>query len=332
MVRGTGVKVKKIKLGDSEDTQSLNEMFEQMMGISNADVEILGPKLVQIIDLLKKYKTICGLLSTTKSLCDEEEMKRLEIFVNGLETLISINVTSLDEAKMNEVYNVFKDHEVVKQIIVSCSNLMDFKSCITNKAALSDSFIKKEPGHELAPFVFCRINFKYVWNMEVTESCKKLILTTCHYAYTIGIKLHEILTSPNIDIRRFSSVLISNIGNLRKEIPRCDQAFDLIESSVKLLEDNFQTYYRDSIDAANPSIIVERFVSDISSKQKYTPVVTSQFRRIVARLKQKGGNMQDPKLKKIFGMLNSQYSALDTEVRKRVDAVDIDDDDEEEKK
>ena len=37
--------------------------------------------------------------------------------------------------------------------------------------------------------------------------------------------------------------ILDNLDNFRKEIPRCDRAFDKIEEALRTLENNFNNYY-----------------------------------------------------------------------------------------
>ena len=62
------VKVKKIMpKGSEEDTNVLNDMFEQMTGSQGADLEIIIPKLTRIHNLLTKFIKIYNLLLTFQS-------------------------------------------------------------------------------------------------------------------------------------------------------------------------------------------------------------------------------------------------------------------------
>ena len=52
-----------------------------------------------------------------------------------------------------------------------------------------------------------------------------------------------------------------------------------------MLEDNFDGYYRESVEAANPSIIIENFIVDVSVNQQPSASLTGEFRRIIMFIK-----------------------------------------------
>jgi hypothetical protein len=139
---------------------------------------------------------------------------------------------------------------------------------------------------------------------------KKYILNILSHTYLIGHEVYEIITAPNIDIKKFSRVLLANIDKMKKTIPRCDKAFDIIKNSVEMLENNFKGYYKNSVESANPSVIIESFIVDVSMSQKSNAVITGQFRRIIMHMKKQAANNTDPRVKKLFKILNSQFDLM----------------------
>jgi hypothetical protein len=123
-----------------------------------------------------------------------------------------------------------------------------------------------------------------------------------------------VIYSPDVDIVQFSELLISTISKLRKQIPRCDRAFDVIENSVNMLRTNFKDYFRMSVESENPATILESFIIDVASSQKANPSVVMQFRKITAFMKKNAGNNKDPRVQKLFKMLNMQFNKLDKEM------------------
>ena len=99
---------------------------------------------------------------------------------------------------------------------------------------------------------------------------------------------------------------------MKKQIPRCNKAFNIIANSVNLLENNFDTYYKHSIEAENPSIIIENFITDVSISQKSSPAVTNQFKKIIMFMKRKTAGNKDPRVSQLFKVLNSQFDMMDT--------------------
>jgi hypothetical protein len=127
----------------------------------------------------------------------------------------------------------------------------------------------------------------------------------------ISKTVYKTLTSPDVDVKEFSKAIISSISQVKKQIPRCEKAFARIEQSVSLLEGNFDGYYKDFIQSQNPSTIIESFVIDVSQSSGGDAQTTRQFRKIISYYqKATQGKIKDPKIKKVFDMLNANFSAM----------------------
>ena len=60
--------------------------------------------------------------------------------------------------------------------------------------------------------------------------------------------------------------------------------------------------------------MIENFVVDVSKSQSADMELTRQFRKIISFYsKASGGEIKDPKIKKLLDMLQENYSALETE-------------------
>ena len=320
------VKVKKsIPKGSSEDADLLNDMFSQMTGSENSDPDIIIPKLCELRTMLSKYVKIYHMLLNFKEFIDnfpEYSAEFLEIheFIKTIEPLIDdkeINEASLKNhtiQQVNMLYKKLKNTKEVQTIIIVSSNLGKYKKYISDKNNLGDEFIKREPGLSLKPLSFTNLDLKVLWASDKLNSiAKKYILNIISHTYIIGHRIYQIITSPDIDIKKFSSVLIANIEKMKKQIPRCDKAFDIIANSVNMLESNFDGYYKTSVEAENPSIIIESFIIDVSMSQKASASTTSQFRKIIMFMKRQTSNNKDPRVSKLFKLLNSQFDLMQKE-------------------
>ena len=321
------VKTKKaMPKGSAEDVQMLNSMFDQMTGTANADPEILCPKLLQLREALMKFHKVFTLFLNLNNFAEgfpecKESCDEIKLFLSKIEAIgieepnaDRAKISALDPQTLNDAFAALKNSHEVQQIIITSSTLGKHKKHLEDKDNLSDEFIKREPGLSMTPLAFSSLDLKKVW---VSDNCKemtrKFILNILSHAYTIGYGIYDLVTSPNIDIKKFSHVLINNIGSLKKQIPRCDKAFDIISDSVMMLEGNFKDYYKTSVEAENPSIIIESFIVDVSLKQKSNANVTRQFRKIIMFMKKKSANNEDPRVKKLFAILNNQFSMMEKE-------------------
>jgi hypothetical protein len=332
------VKVKKVSpKGMSSDQETLTELFEQMTGVKDADPDIILPKYVGVMSMLKKFYRLYKLLTEldvfVQTFSEYVWVEEIKLFLEdmigqcGLEPnkeysaetfhadLKENGFNTPDQMKeqLNAKYRKVKNSQVIKRIMITSANLAPFKSHLSMDAP-SDTFIKREPGNHFRPLVFTSLDLKLIWNYEVEPKCLKFILSILQHTYRLSYDIYDIIYSPDVDIAEFSELLISTITKLRKQIPRCDKAFDVIESSVALLRSNFKDYFRMSVESENPSTILESFIVDVASTQKANPSVIMQFRKITAFMKKNAGNNKDPRVQKLFKMLNLQFSKIDKEL------------------
>ena len=329
MPRGKGVRIKKTlpKGTTQEDVDNLNGMFDQLTGVKDADPEIIIPKFVELKNMIRRlYKVYCVLMEFKEfqKIFPEyqPQLKQTsEFFIKLMDTYNIYEKTVETEDKfedmsgeeVNKMYVALKDSEEVKSLIVASANLNHFKKDLYDEKDLKDTFIKKEPGVSFTPIPFCKLDLKRIWASDSGSAfVKKFLLTILHKTYTIGFSIYDNITSPNIDIKKFSNVLVESIKTIRKQVPRCDKAFDMIAESVSMLENNFKGYYKTSVEASNPSLIIESFIVDVSMKQKTNATITTQFRRIVMFMKKKSQGNNDPRVKKLFGILNSQFKTMES--------------------
>jgi hypothetical protein len=332
MPRNGRVKMKKInpKGGDADDAADLNNLFEQMTGSQNADANIIIPKYLSIQELLKKFIKIYNLLLNFSEFIDNfseynMEFREIKEFIDNLEKITKNNLserklTDMELEPLNVLYKEIKNKNEIQNIIVTGGNLKKYKRYLDDKNNLKDEFIKREPGFSLKPLAFTQLDIKMLWASDkLNNMAKKYILNILNHTYHISHELYEIITSPDIDIKKFSRVLIDNIEKLKKQIPRCEKAFDIIKNSVEMLEDNFKGYYKNSVESENPSIIIESFIIDVSMKQKTNANITNQFRKIIMHMKKVSSNNSDPRIKKLFNILNSQFNMMDKKSNKKAD-------------
>ena len=327
MPRRGGVKVKKIMpKGSPDDANVLNDMFSQMTGAENADPEIIIPKLCKLHTLLNKYSKIYQMLLKFNEFIDkfpEHENDFLDIrkFIENIAKISdsgnSITEESLKNStsdNVNTMYKKLKDTAEVQSIIVISGELDKYKKYLSDKNNLGDEFIKREPGLSLKPLTFTNLDLKILWaSNKLSIMAKKYILNILSHTYLIGHEMYQTITSPDVDIKKFSRVLINNIDKMKKQIPRCNKAFDIIANSVNMLENKFDGYYKTSVEAENPSIIIESFIIDVSMSQKANASITSQFRKIIMYMKKQTAQSKDPRVSKLFKILNSQFNLMKKE-------------------
>jgi hypothetical protein len=217
-------------------------------------------------------------------------------------------------AQFGEVFAAVKKCNIVNTVIVACKNLVAHKKSLGDQAALKDRFLTKGAGMTFAPLPdLPQVNFKQIYiDDRLTPSDKEFVLVVLHKMYTIGHDVYEAVSSPDVDVSEFVEVIMSSIGEVKKHIPRCDQAFQKIIESVDLLKGNFDGYYKDYTASGNPTIIMENFVLDVSKNTKTSPAVTAQFRRIIAHYRKLASQQgSHPKLQSLFAQVDANFQELE---------------------
>lgn len=231
-------------------------------------------------------------------------------------------------SNLGEAYKKLKGSELVKEMVMTLRNLNNSLMLekdrvkapmhgLEDKDKLSPDFIINCDGDFLELFSFSTLDFKQIYlNEQMNPEFSKYLLFLLHLLHKKVGAIVKDVTTPDIDVDKFAEVLIRNIAEVRKHIPRCDKAFDKIANSVDMLKQNFGEYYKDFISSQNPGIIIENFVSDVAQTSKADIATTNQFRRIIQFYrKSMSGKVKNPKIKKLFEIVSSQLTALETDIK-----------------
>lgn len=335
----------------------LIEMFNQMMGASEPDPQIVTPKYESLLAASKDFVNL--LIRFVKSPVNQipenaEALGEVVTFIKkAQESIASLTLAEkpnkimmqhgldninknpelmekylqnvadrYDIVELGKYYMNLKDSIVVKEMLMTAKNIRVLlrnekerthsKTDDLESAVPSEKFILRAEGVSVEIFNFTRMNFKSLLG-SVDEKMRNYILIFLQMVYKKCTEGYKISTSPDIDVSKFSEVLVRSINDIRKHIPRCDKAFDKIEESVKLLQTNFDGYYKDFIQSQNPGIIIENFVLDVAQDSNADPQTTLQFRKIINFYKDhmKKQNIKDPKIQKLFDMLGQNLDVLE---------------------
>lgn len=273
-----------------------------------------GEKQLQELTLAKNDGILSG-----------DSVKDINKNPNSLQAKLAGLDHGYDLKKLGEAYKALKESAIIDKIIVA---VRDLRKCveesrvrnkrqihdIEDKEKLRDEFIAKCDGDflQIMPTMFA-LDFKQLWlHPSCVYDLKKRVVHSLHLILKRGNNIVHNIMSPDIDVERFSEILISNIDKVRKHIPRCDKAFNKIKQSVQLLKNNFNGYYKDFVVSKNPGIIIENFVMDVADGSKADTETTYQFRKIINFYKEKmRGRVNDPKIQKIFDLVGQNLDVLE---------------------
>lgn len=224
--------------------------------------------------------------------------------------------------EFNTAFTTAKEGTLVVTIIHTCKNLIAHKKALSNPAELRDKFLLQPPMtfsplHELPS-----LNFKLFY-VKLGVADRKFIMMVLHKLLSISHDVYDAISAPDMDVNEVVEIVMNSIGDVKKHIPRCDEAFDKIADSVSTLKGNFDGYYKDFVASGNPTIIMENFVVDVSKdpKTKASPKITRQFRQIIMHYRKLASqSSNDPKLQTLFNHVGKNFDELD-----KTDDVDSDD-------
>lgn len=323
------VKIKELKkvVGDV----NLNGMFEEMMGVKDAEADIIIPKFVFVRNTLRHIYRVFQQFSTFGPLrtdfpaigdaLDEikkysEDMKESAYLKHDHEEKETA-YQSISKEDINGLWRKLKDNQYVKSMVVLCSRLGKYKSNFEDSNALKENFVNQEPGLSFILFDFSTLDLKMLWaDTRMKSPVKKYILAVLGSLYKHTHALYKCVTSPDVDVEKFTEVLMSSIAELKKQpkLHRCQTAFRRIEQSVELLHDKFDDYYRESVASENADMLVMSFIVDVSNQGGASATLTREFRTIIQymhEISQKSGKNKDPNVQKIFKMLNQNFAMME---------------------
>jgi hypothetical protein len=307
------------------DINEINTIFQQLSGDPNkVDPEIILDKFTRLKNtiircnkLLTKFKeNILDRLHTKiqRDIYFNGEINKLTDFIKKSENYLDEEIT--DENRVY-FYQNLKECFIVEEYLYICKILTKNENCIKDRLHLSDSFIKRAVGEEFFIFKFSDINFKHLFthileenilDVQELKNAKHYILLTLNMLYISTQDIYKIISSPDIDINKFTDIIFTAIKAARKQIPRCDKAFNMISNSMDMLKSNMNVYYKDFIATNNPTIIFENFIQDVSSETNIDTKTLMQFKKIISFFRKRADSM--PKNNK-SAEVNSMFGILD---------------------
>jgi len=332
------VRVKQLKKA-VDGGENINGMFEEMMGMKDAEPELIIPKFVAVRNLVRKVYKVLLQFSTFGPLREDfpeytEALDEIKTFTTDLQASIYFNVDQddqeeqyrqLDKTEINSLYKKLKENEYVKRLIVLCGRLKQYNKYIGDQNNLRDNFIGQEPGLSFVIFDFSTFDLKKMWvHDKIKPMVKKYILNILCNLYRDTFEIYKITTSPDVDIDKFTELLISSLQKLKNQpgLSRCNNAFRRIERSVELLKEKFNDYYRESVASSNPNMIVESFIIDVSNQGGADANLTREFRQIIQymhKVSAQTGKNKDPNVQKLFKMLQTNFNALERQTGRVAD-------------
>jgi hypothetical protein len=351
MARGKGARVVQQSMPGLAgfDKKAMTDIMGQFLGKKESiDQGLAASKFKTLLSAVERIVNFVGsfdrsiinkalrqrAIATGSSLEEDEQLAESKHFKNWVvdaNTFIGDCKPRMDGGgvEMVEAYLSAKNHKVVSDCVHLCSKLSKYKKFIQSNEDMSDAFLKSSKTKDLVLFPFSRLDIKFIYvYCDIDASAKKYIMLFLNMVYNTAHDIFQVIINPDIDIDKISSIVMATIAQTKKMIPRTEKAFRKIEESMSMFKDNFGDYYRDFIEAKDPSIILTNFLSDCknthtTSDNKSDIELARQFTRIAGFFKkQLNGKIKDPQIAAVLDAIDENFKALN------IDAGDINTDDE----
>jgi hypothetical protein len=258
----------------------------------------------------------------------DEDFEQIVKFVTGMRDHIQIDSLSdekIDHTNVHDLYLKIKTGSYTKELITSCGRINED---ITNIREGNLTFISNVPDFIYRPLTFTNLNFYDIWAQAgENNGPKKYVLKILEKLYNLIKELHELVTSPDVNLDEMSGVIIEALTRIKTVIPGCDDAFKIIGNSVDMLKDNFGAYYKDFVVSKNPNTLFESFLVDVATKGKFKGLkLRSQFGKIINYIRKKaseGGQIKDPNVINMFNILEQNMDTLKKEEEEKKPTVDV---------
>tara|TARA_Y100000389_G_C17467474_1_gene526943 strand:- start:4557 stop:5729 length:1173 start_codon:yes stop_codon:yes gene_type:complete len=291
-------------------------------------------KLKQIIEIFYKHPMIKDICTDNTHLT--KDYNDINIFINELNDFINNemvfeytlddmrkkNITlndimhekAYDDEKaklLTDYYKKIKSSDFINVAIELLKNMQPHKKYISDDDVNECKWLETLPGHTYEIFPFSSLNIKFVYTIDFNDNndtyCKKkFIANLLNKIYKCCVNTHNLITDVDFDISKFTDIILNNIDLLKKELPRCDDAFDVISQALHKIKSNFKYYYKDFETTSDPTIIIQNFIKDIYDDNKSNPVVISQLKKIISHFsnKIKSNTKVSPQVSNLIDNLN----------------------------
>lgn len=333
------------KMLGSGDVLSL---FQDMMGTSEnkkLDYDIVWPKFKKIQHHSHRLISILKWLSEEAPFLDDPSPEKAEIdaFVAKMEGMFKEIFAAPDldrmepkemfegdiEAKLDyrpdfskvaedlpafsECYQKIEDAEFLTIAASICEKLIPYRAHIEHKEKLDDRIFRL-CGVHLAPIPdLPQCDFK-TFHTNAGSKSKEYVKVYLHKLFNMTHDIYTATQIPDVDPKKFAEMVMNSMRDVKKQIPRCDQAFSILENSVGLLEGNFQSYYTDMKCSGNTSVIMENFILDVTkANQGASVTVRSQFRTIITKYRKMMSQSlaNDPRNRELLKHVDANLESLE---------------------
>lgn len=303
------------------DKSDLEHYFGQLTGTEEPDLDIVRPRLGRLdANTRDIILTMTEFSNVLNSIGYPKDADSIRLFINVANEFRELIEKTSGENLSGESWRIVKDHDFIQMCMVTCSKLSEIHTQFIHSWATVDrKFMNRYAGLVFKPMApWCELDIKYLWLIdgESHADLREVIFTVLKNVFEAMRDIYDIYMSPDVDISHISEIIISTLGELKKQIPRCDKAFAQIERSAIMLKENFGEYYRDYLETKDPNNIFTAFISDVGQSCGDDTQLIFQCSRIVqfykknAQMKIASGEITGEK-RRMFESLLNNYKVLE---------------------
>jgi len=218
--------------GEEEKELDFKKSFEKFEGMyKQAKRYCILFELLWNHDCLDNYEKEKGLVQSYASLIHQEVENNFEKYDKTklslpLETYPLIAKDNQEDVTtFLKYYNQMKKASLVHTIINTGNNMIDYKMYLEDSSKLDDSFLTRSSMLTWEPVQDLRVNFKLLYVSMSDERGRKFLMSLLHKLYDITAAMYKERGRVDIDTGAFVKAVHATVDKLRKEIPRCDEAF-----------------------------------------------------------------------------------------------------------
>lgn len=265
---------------------------------------------------LKVLKILCKLSSPIERL--QKDIENLESNYSSTFSLLDLStyVNKLDN-KTIECSDEIREEFISKYVQIKKQNIISTPIKILSH--LKDVNIENEIKTPLGcEFILCPkydyLNIALIYNSLENEK-RKLLIQTVEKLKDICTSIYCILMRPDIDMGVITGKISLMLDDIKKQIPRCNEAFEKLNGSLELLNENFEEYYKEYMCTNSETSLLQSFVEDVNNSIDFKEVkLKSQFYTIINFFKDKIKNS-----KKANEMFDNLFSTIDNYLQEDID-------------
>ena len=294
-------------------SSELSDIFNQILGLKEGDYGIVLEHSKQVKICLNIIITHLNNL-TTGSLKNFEscnkELEQIKKYIKTIgEELKALDMLyENDKSKLTEAYMAFKRKPCIQVLHRLLKSMEPYHMQMETKGG---NFVLDNYDQSCKPIIeISDFDLYPIWD-SIPKVGREDIMHKFKQIYKYLKQTVKILKKPDVDIHEVSKTFIVAIDSVRGQIPRCNEAFDIIASKVHLLAENFGDYYENFVETGNSSIFFQEFIMDVAKDQKKNKKINTklifQFKQIVAHfLKVPNQGVSNPAIKDALKMLQGE--------------------------